>query len=89
MEIHVPIKREYVNRSPCFFFSLTVFGSTLLYIRRLLHREGKDVERGMEGTVIAEGRGTKDGKERNKERKKVYLSLSRQTMLYGYYSKHI
>ncbi len=49
-------------------------------------REGKDVERGMEVTVIAEGRG-KGGEK--KERKKVYLSSSRQTMNYCYYSKHI
>ncbi len=80
MEIHLPIKREYVYRSLCFFFSLTVFGSTLPYIRRLymLHRGDKDVERGMEGTVIAEGRGKKDGKERKKERKFIYLHLAKQ-----------
>ncbi len=79
MEIHVPIKREYVYRSLCFFFSLAVFGSTLPYIRRLymLHRGDKDVERGMEGTVIAEGRG-KGGVKRKKERKIIYLHLAKQ-----------
>ncbi len=52
----------------------------------MLHRGDKDVERGMEGTVIAEGRG-KGGEK--KERKKVYLSSSGQTLIYCYYSKHI
>jgi hypothetical protein len=44
----------------------------------MLHRGDKDVERGMEGTVIAEGRGKKDGKERKKERKFIYLHLAKQ-----------
>jgi hypothetical protein len=77
MEIHVPIKREYVKRSLCFWLNSYFFVSTLhkQAVLYRLHREGKDVERRMEGTVIAEGRG-KGGEK--KERKLIYLHLTKQ-----------